>query len=263
MAGNVLRGLGVKGGPALALVALAMALASCGPAPVASGINDPDEQSNREVHEFNRGLDRALLRPTAQTYSSILPEPVETGITNFASNLDVPGDVLNNILQLRLGQAAGNTLRFAVNSTIGIGGLFDPASAMGLAGRPTDFGETLHVWGVPEGQFSVVPVLGPTTDRDLAGVVVDVAMNPVRLALPNPEAAYATGAKVASGLSSRARFTRTVDSILYESADSYAQLRLLYLQNRRFQLGQGGAGATADDADFEDPYADFEDPYAE
>jgi phospholipid-binding lipoprotein MlaA len=243
-----------------ALGGLAVVLAACGPAAIPSGFNDRDEAKNREVHAFNRAVDRAVLRPTANTYSSILPEPVERGVSNFATNLDAPGDVLNNLMQARLGRAAENTLRFAINSTIGIGGLFDPATAMGVAGDPTDFGETLHVWGVGEGQYAEVPFVGPTTDRDFVGILVDVALNPVRLALPNPEAHYATGAKVASRLSDRARFGDTIDSILYDSADSYAQARLLYLQNRRFQLGGGAAGA---EAGFEDPYSDFEDPYAE
>lgn len=243
-----------------ASLALALLVSACGPAQVPSGINDPNEARNREVHAFNRGVDRVLLRPTANTYSSILPEPVEQGISNFATNLDAPGDVVNNLLQLRLGKAAENTLRFAINSTVGIGGLFDPATALGVAGDPTDFGETLHVWGAPEGQYAEVPFMGPTTDRDLVGVIVDVALNPVRLVLPTPESYYATGTKVASRLSDRARYGDTVDSVLYDSADSYAQLRLLYLQNRRFELGQTAGGA---DAGFEDPYADFEDPYAE
>lgn len=243
---------------ALGLVGLL--LTACGPAAIPSGIDDPNEARNREVHEFNRGLDRNLLRPTANTYSRILPEPVENGISNFASNLDAPGDVVNNLLQLRIGKAAENTLRFAINSTVGIGGLFDPATALGVAGDPTDFGETLHVWGAPEGQYVEAPFIGPATSRDMVGIVVDVALNPVRLALPNPEAGYATATKIASGLSARARYTNTVDSILYESADSYAQARLLYLQNRRFDLGRDTAGGGAG---FEDPYADFEDPYAE
>lgn len=235
-------------------------MSACGPAVVPSGVYDPNEAANREIHSFNRGVDKLLLRPTANTYSTILPEPVEEGISNFATNLDAPGDVVNNILQARIGKAAENTLRFAINSTLGIGGLFDPATSLGIAGDPTDFGETLHVWGVPEGAYAEVPFMGPTTDRDFVGVLVDVALNPVRLALPEPESYYATGAKVASRLSDRARFGDTVDSILYDSADSYAQTRLLYLQNRRFELGRatGGAGAG-----FEDPYADFEDPYAE
>lgn len=247
-------------GPAVPAALCALLLTACGPAPIATGINDPNEARNRDAHNFNRDVDRVLLRPTANTYSSILPEPVEQGISNFAGNLDAPGDVVNNILQLRLGKAAENTLRFAINSTVGIGGLFDPATAMGVAGDPTDFGETLHIWGAPEGQYAEVLFLGPTTSRDLVGVIVDVAANPVRLALPSPESAYATGAKIASGLSFRSRYTNTVDSVLYESADSYAQTRLLYLQNRRFELG-GAAGAA--DGGFEDPYSDFEDPYAE
>ncbi len=238
----------------------ALLLTACGPAPMASGVDDPNEARNRAIHDFNRGLDRTLLRPAATTYSTVLPAPVERGISNFATNLDAPGDVVNNVLQLRLGKAAQNTLRFAINSTIGIGGLFDPATAMGVPGDPTDFGETLHVWGVPEGQYSEVPFLGPTTDRDLVGVIVDVAANPVRLVLPQPESYYATGTKVLSGLSRRARYSDTVDSVLYESADSYAQTRLLYLQNRRFELG-GAAGTS--ETGFEDPYADFEDPYAQ
>jgi len=241
-------------------VCAAAFVSACGPAMVPSGVNDPNEAANREIHAFNRGVDKVLLRPTANTYSSVLPEPVEQGVANFASNLDAPGDVVNNILQARIGKAAENTLRFAINTTLGIGGLFDPATALGIAGDPTDFGETLHVWGVPDGAYAEVPFMGPTTDRDFVGVLVDVALNPVRLALPEPESYYATGAKVASRLSDRARYGDTVDSILYESADSYAQTRLLYLQNRRFELGQAAGG---DDAGFEDPYADFEDPYAE
>lgn len=238
------------------IVALA-ALAACGPAPVAQGINDPYEARNRAVHEFNRGLDRRLVRPAADAYA-ILPEPVERGVSNFASNLDVPGDVLNNILQGRVGPAAQNTLRFAVNTVFGIGGLFDTATALGLPGKPTDFGETLHVWGVGEGRYAEVPFLGPKTERDLLGTAVDIATNPVRLALPTPERSYATAAQVGSSLGDRARYSETVDSILYESADSYAQTRLLYLQNRRFALGQA-AGESSDEG-FVDPY---EDPYAQ
>ena len=235
----------------------ALLLTACAPAPVAQGINDPFEAQNRKFHAFNRGLDRALVRPAADAYS-ILPEPVERGVANFATNLDAPGDVVNNLLQGRVAPAAQNTLRFAVNTIFGIGGLFDTATALGLPAAPTDFGETLHVWGVGEGNYTEVPFLGPKTERDLVGTIVDIAANPVRLALPNPESGYATVASVASSLGDRARYSETVDSILYESADSYAQTRLLYLQNRRFALGQ-----TADDASgdaFVDPY---EDPYAQ
>ncbi len=240
---------------ALLATVLAATVSGCASGPVPQGITDPNETANREVHAFNVGLDKALVKPAAGAYGSILPEPVKRGIGNFASNLDAPGDVANNILQGRLGNAGQNTLRFAVNTIFGIGGLFDTATALGIPGKPTDFGETLHVWGAPEGTYVELPFVGPSTGRDFAGIIVDVALNPVRLALPQPEAGYATVAKVASRLGDRDRYSETVDSILYDSADSYAQARLLYLQNRRFALGQ-----TAEDDSFVDPY---EDPYAQ
>jgi phospholipid-binding lipoprotein MlaA len=243
-----------RSGFAVALIAAAF-LSGCGQAPVAQGITDPNEANNRQIHEFNRGVDKTILRPLSSSYDSILPRPVTQGVSNFAGNLDIPGDVLNNILQGRPGKALKNSFRFVVNSTIGLAGLFDPATEIGVAADPTDFGETLHVWGVGEGNYTEAPLLGPTTERDLVGTVVDLAMNPVRIILPRPESTYATGAKLASRLGDRARYSDTIDSVLYESADSYAQARLLYLQNRRFELGQ-----TASDTGFEDPY---EDPYAQ
>ncbi len=238
-----------------ALIAVT-AVAACGAKPAPQGFNDPNEATNRSIHDFNRGVDRVLLRPAASAYGKIVPEPVETGVNNFANNLDVPVDVVNDLLQAKPGDAAKNTLRFVLNTTIGIGGLFDPATPLGLPGEKTDFGETLHVWGAKEGRYVVVPFLGPSTTRDFAGTLVDVALNPLRLVLEAPETYYMTGAKVASTLGDRSRYSETFDSILYGSADSYAQTRLLYLQNRRFELGQSGSGPdAADDANFEDPYA--------
>lgn len=234
----------------------ALTLSACAREPVPQGINDPNEATNRHVHAFNRGVDKALLRPASSAYGKVVPRPVEQGITNFAGNLDAPGDVVNDLLQAKPGDAVHNTVRFLLNSTFGIGGLFDPATAMGIPGAPTDFGETLHVWGAKEGRYVEVPFLGPSTTRDFTGTLVDVALNPLRLVLDAPETYWMTGAKVASTLGDRSRYSSTFDSILYDSADSYAQARLLYLQNRRFELGQTSGSAEAmDDANFEDPYA--------
>jgi len=243
-----------------AALALA-ALAACGPAPVADGIRDPHETRNRAVHNFNKGVDRVALRPVSRVYGA-LPDPVERGVSNVAENLSAPGNVVNNLLQGRVGPAAQNTLRFATNTIFGIGGLFDTATALGLPAVETDFGETLHVWGVGEGNYVELPLLGPSTGRDAAGRVVDLATNPLLLALPASEGRVATGFRLASRIGDRSRYSDTLDSILYESADSYAQMRLLYLQNRRFELGrsEGAAtGAAAQDA-FVDPY---EDPYGQ
>jgi len=246
-----------------ALVAGFGLLAACaGGASGPDGINDPYESTNRSVHEFNRGVDRVLVGPASKGYGGVVPEPVKRVVGNVADTVDLPGDIANNLLQFRLDNAAQNTLRLAVNLTMGVGGLFDASTAIGLPGKPTDFGETLHVWGVGEGIYVEVPLAGPSTARDTTGMVVDLALNPVRLALPDREATAATVLKLFSRLGDRDRFSETVESILYDSADSYAQARLLYLQNRRFQLGQGG-GATVDGAEddgFIDPYEDL---YAE
>lgn len=232
--------------PAICGLALLTACA----APVPPAVNDPNEANNREVHAFNRSIDSAVLKPLTAGRTGE-PGLVGQGIGNFANNLDLPGSVVNNLLQFRLGQATENTLRFGINTVLGIGGLFDPATALGVEGRESDFGETLHVWGAPEGAYVELPFLGPSTDRDTFGMVVDYALNPLRFAIPKPERYVATAAQLASRLGDRGRYSETIDSVLYDSADSYAQARLLYLQNRRFELGQ-----TSGDDNFEDPYAE-------
>lgn len=228
-----------------------MLLAGCAAPPPPAQPYDPDEANNRERHEFNKALDRSIVQPLAASLGGEGTGAFGRGVANFADNLDVPGDVVNNVLQFRLVRAAENTLRFAINSTIGLGGVLDPARTMGLGGKKTDFGETLHVWGVAEGAYHELPLIGPSTDRDTVGKLVDAAMNPVRLALPARAAWVPPVASLGSRLGDRARFSGTVDSILYDSADSYAQARLLYLQNRRFELGQ-----TVSEDDFFDPYAE-------
>lgn len=249
-----------------------LALVACGPAvlPGASEIHDPTEASNRAMHDVNVAVDRALVRPVALGYGAVVPEPVRDGLSNVSSNLNQPLYVVNNILQLRLDNALLNTFRFLMNSTIGLGGLLDPATEAGLYAEETDFGETLHVWGVSEGAYVVLPLLGPSTSRDTAGLIVDSVMNPTRLAFARPESDYITGANVADGLNARYELSDEIDRIYYDSADGYAQARLIYLQNRRYELRGDQPTEYADPyADpYSDPYADsyldpYEDPYAQ
>ncbi len=262
---------------AVSAVLLALFVSACaapGPGHPSGEPFDPYEKSNRKVHEFNRGLDKTLIRPASRGYSSFLPDDIETMVGRFAFNLSLPGAIVNNILQGNPRGVGNDTFRFLVNSTVGLGGFFDVATDMGMA-EPTeaDFGETLYVWGVREGAYVELPVLGPATERSAWGKVVDVFTNPLSYVIDTPESYYATGAAVSARLSDRGRFSDTIDSVLYESADSYAQSRSLYLQNRRFELGKGRDGAYveayqdpygAPETGLEDPYDQvYEDPYDE
>jgi phospholipid-binding lipoprotein MlaA len=233
------------------LLSAVLLVSACAAAPAPQTPQDPYENVNRSVHAFNKGVDSALLRPVSKGYGAVVPAPVRQGVNNFAENLEGPGDVVNNLLQGRIGNAGQNTLVFLTNSIMGVGGIFDAATAIGIPRKPTDFGETLHVWGAGEGNYVELPLLGPSTERDAVGRVVDIALNPLRYTLQPPESDVATAANVLSVIGDRARYSDTIDSILYDSADSYAQARLLYLQKRRFELGQ-----TASEDEFEDPYAE-------
>jgi phospholipid-binding lipoprotein MlaA len=244
IAGFATRGLAIGG--------LGLLVACAKPVPSAE-INDPFEKENRSMHAFNVGLDRKFLKPAAEKVAGDGTGPASMGLKHFVDNLDGPRDVVNNVLQLRLGRAVHNGLRFAINTTIGLGGIFDPATAMGAPAKPTDFGETLYIWGLGEGHYLELPVLGPSTSRDALGTVVDFALNPVSVFVKAPESYALTAAKLADKVESRARHADIVDSILYDSADSYAQARLLYLQNRRYTLGQTTSDANTIDV-YEDPY---------
>lgn len=216
-------------------------VAACTPVDTAQiderGVFDPYEQQNRKVHRFNVGLDRAILRPAGTGYVSVVPQPVQTGVGNLGSNLSEPSSFVNHVLQADMEGAGTNFFRFLLNSTLGIAGVFDVASAMGIPEDESDFGETLHVWGAPEGAYVELPALGPSNERDAAGKVVDLFTDPLSYVLPKPEKYLGTAARAADAVGSRGRFADTVDSVLYDSADSYAQARLFYLQNRRFELG--------------------------
>ena len=238
-----------------------LVLGACGPATLPQGdrIADADEAQNRAVHRFNLALDRAVVGPTARGYGTIVPDPLREGVDNFASNLSQPSYILNNLLQVRIGQATQNVVRFMINSTIGIGGIFDPATAIGVPAARTDFGQTLHIWGVPEGDFVMLPGFGPSTTRDTVGLIVDMATNPVRQVVPAGDGHYVTGVQLLDLLGDRYEVDDVLDDLIYASTDSYAQLRSLYLQSRRFELG--GPTAGLDDA-VDDIYADpYIDPY--
>ncbi|ETA52525.1 MlaA family lipoprotein [Ponticoccus alexandrii] len=212
----------------------------------ADGVYDPYEASNRRTHAFNRSVDERFLKGTGGGYARTVPGEVQQGISNFAETVSLPQTVVNQILQGRLGAASKNTLRFSANVLMGFGGLADVATEMGLPEDGTDFGETLSVWGVPEGAYLELPVLGPSTERDAIGRFADLFLDPVSYLVPAPERYIGTAARTLEMVGDRGQYSDTVDSVLYESADSYDQLKLIYMQNRRFELGQEAPGNEID-----------------
>ena len=230
-------------------------LAACSAALSDGGINDPYEGLTRQVHAFNKAVDQAVLRPLGRTASGA-PDGALQPVVNFSNNAGLPGTVVNNLLQGNIDGAARNTLRFVVNTTVGVLGLANPAGAIGLREVETDFGATLAVWGVPEGAYLELPGFGPSTERDAAGRVVDFVIDPLdRLdGVAEPVQDLSFPAKVAEQVVERGQFGSTFDEILYDSADSYAQARLIYLQNRRYELGE--APSAADEDYYFNPYED-------
>lgn len=232
---------------------LALALCACA-APTPVSFDDPHETRNRKVYAFNLGFDSNVVKPLASGLTDAGPGPVIKGISNFSDNLVQPTAIVNSLLQGRIVEAGDHLTRFFVNSTVGLAGFLDPATSMGIPDRSTDFGETLHVWGVGEGNYVVLPLSGPSTERDAAGIIVDAVIDPMNF-VNGISAVVTIGSRLVSRLSDRGKYSDTIDSILYDSADGYLQLRLLYLEQRRFELGQSGGTEN-----FEDPY---EDPYGQ
>lgn len=219
----------------LARCAIALALLLNASALQASN-GDPFEASNRGFHRFNQGLDRFAYRPLAHAYGSVTPNFVMDAIGNVSGNISVPSVVFNNLLQFDLESALSNSVRFTVNSTVGLGGMLDVAGSMGIPRQRTDFGETLHKLGVGSGAYLVLPFAGPSSQRDAAGLLFDLAFNPVNHVLPKDALAAATAVKGLDFLGSRYRNSAFLDSLLYEGEDSYTEVKLYYEQNRRYRL---------------------------
>lgn len=226
-------------------------MTACTAAPPSQGIYDPDEAANRKVHNFNKALDRNLVAPIARGYGKTVPLRADRAVSNLASHLAIPGEVVNSTLQLNFEDVVINTIRFATNTVFGLGGLFDFATAAGMEEDvDTDFGKTLAVYGVPEGRYLEVPVYGPRTERETYGIVVDFFLDPVGNLLPSSARKVTFPLYVVDKVGDRNEYDDAINGILYESEDSYATARSIYLQNRRFSIG-----GTVDLENLEDPYA--------
>lgn len=213
---------------------------------------DPWESMNRRIFAFNHQVDSWILKPVAQTYQAITPAPVETGINNFFSNLAEVTNVANNVLQWKWRKAGNDSGRFLLNSTIGIGGIFDVAKHAGLRrGEREDFGQTLSYWGVPAGPYVVLPFLGPSTVTDAVAFPVDWYSDPTTYAPQQREMLVLKGVEII------ARRANLLEAEKLMSGDRYVFMREAYLQRREY-LVQDGEVKDDFGGDFDD-FDDFDD----
>jgi phospholipid-binding lipoprotein MlaA len=197
--------------------------------------SDPYEATNRRVLDFNFAVDDAAIRPAAVFYRNSVGGWTRTRIRNVLSNLNEPAVAANSLLQGRPLESAQTMLRFVFNSTAGLGGMFDLAQFGGPPRLERDFGQTLYVWGLPDGPYLMVPILGPSNPRELTGSVVNGFMNPVSYVIP---LGANLGRGAVQGLDTREQNIETLDEVRNGSLDAYARLRSLWQQHRDAELGR-------------------------
>ena len=212
---------------------------------------DPLEGLNRSMYVFNESLDEVILEPAADGYDYITPNMLQKGINNFFYNINYPVTIINQLLQGNIEEALQDTLRFSINSSIGVFGLFDPASSMGLSQHDEDFGQTLAVWGVKEGPYLMLPFIGPKTLRSLTGDFTDFLFNPL-------SHIYDTNLRIKaysiSILQKRSDLS-TLEEELDNSFDPYQYIRDSYIQNRTYKIHNGTI--TEDDEEVDFDFDDF------
>ncbi|HEX5662675.1 MAG TPA: VacJ family lipoprotein [Xanthomonadaceae bacterium] len=193
---------------------------------------DPWEPLNRRVHAFNNVVDRTIARPLAQAYVAVVPRPVRLGVGNFFNNLGQPVSALNALLQGRPGQAGLSLARFTVNSTLGLAGIFDPATKFNIPNRSEDFGQTLGVWGWKKSRYVELPLFGPRTVRDVFGLVGDSPMAPLQYVEQDKTRVFLQGLQLVDVRTQ----LMAVDSMREGAADEYALFRDAWMQRRAYQI---------------------------
>lgn len=220
---------------------------------------DPLEPMNRRIFAFNEALDRYALEPAATAWDFVLPDVVQDSLDNFFTNLNMPIVFANDLLQLKPKAATYDLVRFLQNTVFGLGGFIDIASMVDIPQNDEDFGQTLGFWGVPEGAFLVVPILGPYTLRDGIGDIVDTSavayayMNPFWMDVVGLNAAETAGASVGTEalrlLNLRAIFLEEIEESRRDAFDYYAFVRNAFLQNRRAKVADSTDAPVLDDED--------------
>lgn len=233
----------------LLLILASFSVGACATAPPKSDIeayryyketNDPLEPTNRAFLKFNRAIEKVLIKPVTKVYRAIIPKPLRKGITNILFNLESPVIFANDMLQGKPKRAWTTLRRFVVNSTVGVGGLLDVGTKIGLERHDEDFGQTLAVYGAREGPYLVLPLFGPSNPRDFVGMIGDIAMDPFFWLIRLNDIKYV--GKIRFGLDAVDTYDRhleDIENLEQTSLDYYAALRSAYRQSRRDDIRDG------------------------
>jgi phospholipid-binding lipoprotein MlaA len=219
------------------VLALGSLLGGCATTPGPE--NDPYESFNRKMFAVNETLDDNVALPAAKVYVHVFPEPARDGVHNVLTNLNSPVTLANDLLQGEAKRAVQTVGRCLVNTTIGLGGLIDVATPMGIPMHEEDFGETLAIWGAGEGPYLVLPFIGPSNPRDLAGRVVDIGFDPLTYAGMREKGWWMGSRQFLTLMDERSRNIDTMDELKRSSVDLYATLRSLYRQHRNAEIHGG------------------------
>jgi phospholipid-binding lipoprotein MlaA len=215
----------------------ALTLSACStPSPESLAVNDPWELTNRDTFAFDVWIDHHIARPIAETYQDIVPEPARDGLHNAVTNMHAPVVLANDALQARPKRAARTLGRIIINTTVGLGGLIDVASKIGIPYHDNDFGVTLGVAGVAEGSYLILPFLGPKPPRDILGSFADGAFDPMTYARFDGRGTFLTVRSTFNILDTEAQNMDQVQGIERTSIDFYASARSLYRQHRAAQI---------------------------
>jgi phospholipid-binding lipoprotein MlaA len=221
---------------ATAVVSVLLLAAGCASAPGRTEADDPWQGVNRKVYKFNDALDRAALKPVAKGYRAITPGWFRSGVSNFFANLSYPTTIVNEFLQGKAGLGVKDTGRFLLNTTLGIGGLFDVATPVGLQANDEDFGQTLAVWGVGSGPYLMLPFLGPSSLRDAPSRAFDYFTSPLTYVEIPWETEW--GMRGLDLIHSRAELL-PLDATLQRTFDPYVFIRDAWVQQREFAIYDG------------------------
>lgn len=238
------------------IVCAALALGACANNKATEGSRspaDPWEPLNRPIHGFNTGVDNVIFKPLAKGYEFIFPQFIRTGVGNFSRNLRVPLVAINNLLQGKGGAAANDAGRFLLNSTAGLLGILDPATAAGLDRNNEDFGQTLAVWGVPAGPYVSVPLLGPNTLRDALMIPLNIAADPLIWYSDSAVRDKIYGVRL---IDVRQRLF-VAEALIKKSPDRYVTIRESFLQRREYLIHDGNPPV---DEDFYDDFIEDDQP---